>query len=82
MAPEENCETEMSVWIRRLDGQIAVPLIAAINRNIRQLPISERSRDTEVNRRSLVVGRHPPACVAGGVGRVRIPGIVISPTRG
>jgi hypothetical protein len=43
--PEEKCETEMSVWIRRLDGQIALPLIAAINRNIRKLPINERSRD-------------------------------------
>jgi hypothetical protein len=45
MLPEEKCETEMSVWIRRLDGQIALPLIAAINRNIRKLPINERSRD-------------------------------------
>jgi hypothetical protein len=28
----------MSVWIPRLDGQIVVHLIAAINRHIRQLP--------------------------------------------
>jgi hypothetical protein len=27
MAPEEECETEMFVWIRRLDRQIAVPLM-------------------------------------------------------